>query len=399
MLTLEEAVERILNRVRPLPREFIRTEDCHGRFACEAIRSAVDLPIADNSAMDGYAVRAEDVQGTRPDAPVELRQIGRAAAGEVFAGEIIPGTCVRVFTGSPLPKGCDAVVMQEDTRSETAGTVHFLDKAAPWENVRFRGEDLKLGDALVEVGEMLTPGRIGLLAACGVGEVLVGRRARAGLLATGSELVEAGTPLSPGKLYESNRAGLGASLTRLGCAVQRYPLVADSLEATRAALEQAFAENDVVITSGGVSVGDFDFVKPAFEAIGGELNFWRVAIKPGKPFVFGERQGKFLFGLPGNPVSAMVTFQLLVRPALLKMMGAVSWAPPSVLATLASPLVNHGDRRHFMRVHLDTEGNVRSAGGQASHLLRALAEANGLVDVPPNTNLAAGSVVRVLRLD
>jgi molybdopterin molybdotransferase len=319
----------------------------------------------------------------------------------VFTGQVASGTCARLFTGSPLPEGADAVVMQEDTRPDPArpGQVFFLDTARPWENVRLRGEDLKRGDLLAEAGDVLTFGKIGLLAAAGRRELKVRRQPRVALLATGNELAEGGQPLQPGQIYESNRAMLAALAKRAGARPDTFPLVPDTMEATRASLEKALATCDVAITIGGVSVGEFDFVKPAFEQMGGELNFWKVAIKPGKPFVCGRAGRKLLFGLPGNPVSALVTFLLLVRPALGRLQGARAVGLTQCPGPLAEPLTNPADRRHFMRVAQDDSGKVRSAGAQASHVLSSLAKANGLVDVPPRTTLAKGAIVFVLRWD
>lgn len=399
MLELEEAIERILALIPPAEPERIELGRAHRRILAQRILSPIDLPTFDNSAMDGYAVRAADVQGASTASPVSLQLHGRVAAGEVFAGEVGAGDCVRLFTGSPLPRGADAVVMQEDTRLDPAqpNTVLFLDAAKPWENVRFRGEDLKCGAVLGEAGDELTAGRLSLLAAAGLTHVSVGRRPVAGLLASGSELIEAGQPLAPGKIYESNRLGLATLAAQAGATPKIYPLVKDSPAETKAALTTAFQECDLVVTSGGVSVGEMDFIKSAFEQMGGELQFWKVAIRPGRPFVFGRCGGKFLFGLPGNPVSAFVTFLLLVRPALVRWQGAGAANLPTSPGTLAEALANPGDRRHFMRVSIDSAGQVRSAGAQASHIMLSLAAANGLVDVPPKTSLPAGSVVPVMR--
>ena len=409
MLELEEALSRILSLMPAPRREVVPLENALGRVGLDAIAAPMSLPPFDNSAMDGYAVRAADVLGASPENPRSLRLIGRTAAGEVFGGEVAAGTCVRVFTGSPLPRGADAVVMQEDTRvneraaghaDESApGEVAFLDAAKPWENVRFAGEDVKAGTAVTRAGERLSAGRASLLAALGISTVAVASQPTVALLATGSELREAGQPLAPGQIFESNRLGLGAFVAQAGGRPQRLPLVTDTLAGTRAAFAEAFAQCDVVVTSGGVSVGEFDFVKDAFTALGGELNFWKVAIRPGKPFVFGQFGEKFLFGVPGNPVSALVTFFLLVRPALLRWQGARDVAPPGHPGTLTEPLLNRGDRRHFIRVTVDSTGSVRPSGVQASHFLTSLAAAHGLVDVPPETTLAAGQPVRVLRWD
>jgi molybdopterin molybdotransferase len=320
-------------------------------------------------------------------------------AGKHFVGELSPGECARLFTGSPLPHGADAVVMQEDTRTDTAHPVEILicDSVVSGEYVRRQGEDVQRGAMLVAAGEALTPGRISLLAAAGISQVSVGRRPVVGLLATGSELREAGEPLSQGQIYESNRATLAPLVARAGGAPITFPLVPDTLAATQAALARAFSESELVITSGGVSVGEMDFVKAALEALGGELQFWKVAMRPGRPFVFGRLGEKFLFGLPGNPVSAFVTFLLLVRPALRRWQGADDLALPIHRGVLGEALSNSGDRRHFVRVRMDREGNVFSAGQQASHALASLAASDGLLDLPPSTSLAAGTRVGVLR--
>ena len=252
---------------------------------------------------------------------------------------------------------------------------------------------------LAEAGEVLSPGRIGLLAAAGVGRLRVGRQPVVGLLATGSELTEPGQPLAAGRIYESNRTALAALIQRTGAVPKPFPLVTDVLNETSLALAAALNQCDAVVTTGGVSVGEFDLVKRAFEQIGGELAFWKVAIKPGRPFVFGRLREKLLFGLPGNPVSALVTFLLLVRPALLRWQGATDVSLPSHPGVLVEPLANQGERRHFMRVRVDPTGKTQSAGIQASHVLSSLAAANGLVDVPPHTTLVAGSNVTVLRWD
>ncbi|MFI5337853.1 MAG: gephyrin-like molybdotransferase Glp, partial [Opitutales bacterium] len=371
MLQLEAAVAQILAALPPPASEMVPLDQAQGRVLSEPVRSAIDLPPFDNSSMDGYAVRAEDVAAAGPEKPVRLRLAGRVPAGAAGTVEVTAGTCVRLFTGSALPRGADAVVMQEDTRTDpgSATEVAILDRAAPWENVRLRGEDVKRGDVLAEAGEEITVGRLSLLAATGLARVSVGRRPSVGLLATGSELREANQPLAPGQIYESNRAGLAALTLRAGGIAKVFPLVPDEAAATRRALTEAFEHCDAVVTSGGVSVGEFDLVKGVFQELGGELEFWRVAIRPGRPFVFGRWGRKFLFGLPGNPVSALVTFLLLVRPALRRWQGASDLSLPARPGVLAEPLTNRGERRHFVRVRLARDGQVFSAGLQASHAL------------------------------
>ena len=401
MLEFEAALEQVLAAIPWPTRQNVSLSEAAGRVLAERIRSPLDLPSFDNSAMDGYALRAADVASAQPSSPVSLRLVGKVPAGDTFAGKVTAGTCVRLFTGSPLPPGADAVVMQEETRVQpnAASEVLILASVAPGENVRLRAGDIRQGSILAEPGELLTAGRIGLLAAVGLSAVPVGRQPVVGLLATRSELQEPGQPLEPGRIYESSLLALAALLKRAGAVPVTFPVVADVLAATSTALAEAFSQCDAVVTSGGVSVGEMDFIKHAFDQMGGELQFWKVAIKPGRPFVFGRYRDKLLFGLPGNPVSALVTFLLLVRPALLRWQGATDVSLPVHPGVLAEPLVNHGERRHFMRVRLDPAGKVHSAGTQASHILSSMAAANGLVDVPPNTTLAAGAAVPVLHWD
>jgi len=399
MLELAQARDRIL-RLIPRPTfESVPVPESAGRILAQAVRAPSHIPPFDNSAMDGFAVHAEDLLGASRETPVGLKLISEIPAGSGPSLRLGPGECVRVFTGSPLPSGADAVLMQEDTM--TADTdpqkILCLDAVKPWENLRICGEDVKSGAAVLQPGERLGIGSIALLAAMGFSQTTVARRPIVGLIATGNELLEPGEPFTAGKIYESNRAMLLNPLRESGAVPVIFPIVPDSLDQTCRVFEKALAECDAVITTGGVSVGGYDFVKAAFERIGGKLDFWKVAIKPGKPFVFGSWRNKFLCGLPGNPVSALITFLLLVRPALLRWQGTSQINLPSHPGNLAEPLSNPADRRHFVRVHVDVKGEVHSAGFQASHLLSSLARANGLVDVPPRQSLPGGSIVDVLR--
>jgi molybdopterin molybdotransferase len=279
------------------------------------------------------------------------------------------------------------------------GDVCILDPVKPWENIRFHGEDVKRGSLIAEPGMRLGAAHIALLAATGAAQLTVARQPSVALLATGSELKDAaaGSQLAPGQIFESNRAALAPLISAVGAVPKIYPIVPDSAQATRAALARAFAECDIVVTCGGVSVGEMDFVKSAFEELGGQLDFWKVAIKPGRPFVFGRLGEKLLFGLPGNPVSAFVTFLVLARPALLRWQGAREVALPVSMGILAETISNPDGRRHFIRVRMDSEGKVHIAGTQASHILSSLAMANGLIDLPPKTTLPLGATVQILR--
>ncbi|MEO7298272.1 MAG: gephyrin-like molybdotransferase Glp [Verrucomicrobiota bacterium] len=399
MLELEEAQCRILAALKILPRETVPLHAANGRFLADRIISEIDLPPFDNSAMDGYALGANDLQNATRDEPTLLQEIGKIPAGEFFRGVILPGHCARIFTGSPLPAGADAVAMQEDAAANPRNPleIQFFDSVKPWENVRFLGEDVKKGAVLMEAGMRLNAANLSLLAAVGIEKVLVGRQPLTAILATGSELREAGMRLQAGQIFESNRIGIAALASQMGAIPRVFPIVADSLLQTKEAMARAFSECDVVITTGGVSVGELDFVKTAFGELGGRLDFWKISLKPGKPFVFGQLGEKFLFGLPGNPVSAFVTFILLVAPALAKLQGATHFQWPAQSGILIESLENLGDRRHFVRVCVDEKGSVRSAGSQASHIVSALAKSNGLVEIPARTVFAENTVVKVLR--
>lgn len=395
MLPFEAAIGRLLAELPTLPPESLGLELAAGRILAAAPTAAVDLPPFDNSAMDGYAARAADTA----NCPARLQVIGEVRAGGWFDGSIQAGQCVRLFTGSPLPAGADAVVMQEDTRPLPGEPdfIEVIEGLKPWEFVRFRGEDVRAGTVLVEAGTRLQAPQLGLLAAAGVATVSVARAPRVALLPNGSELVPPGRELRPGQIYESNSVMLRTLLQRATPLVTSLPPPPDDLAAVTAALQSAFADADVVVTVGGASVGEHDLVKAAFTGLGGQLEFWRLALKPGKPFFFGRLEDKFLFGLPGNPVSAFVTAVLLVLPALRKLQGERDPGPATTPGVLAEPLGNPDRRRHFVRVRTDATGQVRSTGTQASHLLSSLATADGLVDVPPGATLAEGLTVPVIR--
>jgi molybdopterin molybdotransferase len=400
MIELEEALARMLGQIVPLHTELVPVTEAAGRFLAHDVTSPVPLPLFDNSAFDGYAVRSADVARAAKDRPVWLRICGHVPAGRAPDFKVESGTAARIFTGAMMPAGADAVVMQEDTLSERnrPNEVGILDPVKPWEAVRLQGEELKPGAALLAAGTRLSAGSCGLLSAVGLAEVPVVRRPMVGLLSTGSELCNPGRPLGPGMIYESNRAQLIPLLRSCGAEVRDFGSVPDDEVVTESTLRRCFSECDALVTSGGVSVGELDFVRSAFENVGGTISFWKVAVKPGKPFVFGDWQGRKLFGLPGNPVSSLVTFWLLVRPALLAMQGASDVSPPTLSAMLLERLHNTGHRRHFLRLRVSTAGEARPVGVQASHALAGLAAANGLVDVPPDTAFQTGERIKVLLL-
>jgi molybdopterin molybdotransferase len=398
MLQLEEAVSNMLAHL-PVPQaEQINLADAPGRILLTPPVAQIALPPFDNSAVDGYAVRAADTETASRESPIQLRLTGRVPTGADRALEVIPGACARVFTGSLLPAGADAVVMQEDvtTSPDLADVVNIHSPVEQGECVRRMGEDLRPGSRLGEAGIRIGAGLVNLLAACGIERVQVGRQPRVCLLISGSELREPPGPLERGQIFESNRATLTALLGTLRMSPSKSMLVQDSRDEVRSALSRGIEQCEVVITSGGVSVGETDHIKQAFEELGGKIEFWRVAIKPGKPFVFGRLNNHFLLGLPGNPVSAFVTFLLLVRPFLLRWQGAGDVALRWTTGQLGEAVENSGQRRHFLNVILDGDGLVWRSGRQASHRVSTLARANGLLDVASGMKLAAGETVKVL---
>lgn len=392
MHTLEQALEKLLAAVQPAASEIIPIAAAHNRVLAQDVESPGALPPFDNSAMDGWAVRSADAAKI----PVSLEIAAHIPAGQSSGSELLSGQCARIFTGSPVPPGADAVVMQEDARRE-GNQVVLLDSVKPWENIRFRGEDIKPGARIAHEGDRVHPQLLALLSACGVAQLRARKKLRVAILATGNELREPGAQLRGGEIFESNRLMVAAALSNLHIDSQLLPIVPDDLSATVAALREA-ASCDAIITCGGVSVGEYDFVKAAVAELQGRIDFWRVAIKPGKPFVFANVLDKPLFGLPGNPVSAFVTFFLLVRPALLRMSGVRETAPQFGAAELAEEFRNPGDRRHFVRVWMDAEGRVHPTGPQASHRLATLAGANALLDMAPGEVFERGRRARVMLL-
>ena len=393
MITYEEALEEVLKALVPVPEVSMSLTDARGCCLAEEVRARVELPGFDTASMDGYAVRAAEVA----KAGVCLPCVFEVPAGGVADRPLGAGECARILTGAPMPPGADAVAMQEDTEREPDGRIRFLDGVTPWENVRFRGEDFRAGTRLLAEGQRLGAPQLALAAAAGHAEVRVHRKVRVVVMGSGDELRPPGSLLKPGEVHDSNSVLLGSLFRSAGAEVVGLPVLPDRLEATVAGLESAVSLGDLVVTAGGASVGDRDFLRPAWERLGGRLDFFRVAIKPGKPLFFGSLRGVPLLGLPGNPVSAFVTAVLIALPALRRLQGQARPGLSSSPGILSAPLSNPGDRRHFMRVILDDDGRVRSAGVQASHILGPLAQANGLVDVPPATEWPAGTGVRVLR--
>ncbi len=392
MITPEEALARILAAVRSKPSREVPLLEAVDRFAAEDLFARLSLPVFDNSAMDGYAVIASSCAAGR------LRVVGEQPAGMDRQLSIKPGEAIRIFTGAPLPSGADAVVMQEDVRVED-GEIVLETSVAPGEFVRRRGTDVAEGQKLLTVGERVSVQMTALLAAQGLSSVRVGAEVRASLISTGDELAFPGAELQRGQIYESNSVFLEALLRKYGVDVVSVQRCADRPDQIEAAVN-AGVSCDVMIVTGGVSVGAHDLVKAALSQVGATLDLWRVAVKPGKPFLFGRAEDCAIFGLPGNPVSAFVTFLLFVRPALLKMMGAGTPALPlpQTAARLSEKIHNDGPRPHYVRGML-RDGTFTPIGLQESHALLGLSRSNALLLAPPGETIAAGSTVTALCFD
>lgn len=393
MITEDQALARILERVRPLSSRQMPLIDSREKFAARDIFARVALPVFDNSAMDGYAVVASACGEGKPQ-----RVIGEQPAGINRGLRVRPGEAVRIFTGAPLPAGADAVVMQEDVRLE--GSEIFVNtKAEPGEFIRRRGCDLTDGQKILKAGARLRPQTLALLASQGFAEMEVGGAIRATIVSTGDELVAPGGSLGPGQIFESNSVLLQALLEKCGVSDVEIQHCPDEASAIEAAFRKGL-ERDVLIVIGGVSVGARDLVKPALNAVGAETDLWRVSIKPGKPFLFGRAGECSIFGLPGNPVSAFVTFLVFVRPALLRLMGARDdqLSLPQTDAILTEDLTNEGDRPHYVRGQL-ADGRFSVVGRQESHALYGLSRANALLRVPAGEIFRGGATVPVLALD
>ena len=393
LLTLDEALARLLGAVVPLPASEVRsvsTFDALGCVLAEDVRSALDVPPADNTSMDGYALRAADVP-----APGTVLPVSQRIPAGVVGAPLAPGTAARIFTGAQVPAGADAVVMQEQCVSVEGG-VRVDAVPAPGQWVRRRGEDVLRGDIVLARGARLTPQALGLAASVGAASLSVARRPRVALFSTGDELVMPGEPLKPGAIYNSNRFTLRGLLQALGCEVTDLGIVPDRLDATREALRRAAAGSDLILTCGGVSVGEEDHLRPAVQAEG-RLDLWQIAIKPGKPLAFGKvGQHAWFIGLPGNPVSAFVTFLLAVRPLLLRLQGALDLAPRAMRLHAGFDWPRPDRRREFLRARLGESGTLELFPNQSSGVLTSVVWGDGLIDNPPGHAIVHGDAVRFL---
>jgi molybdenum cofactor synthesis domain-containing protein len=400
LIPLAEAQHHVLGQCPALPAEVVSIEHCLGRVLAETITAGEAVPPFANTAMDGYAVRADDTAG----APVTLDVVGTLAAGARPDVEVGPGQAVRIMTGAPIPPGADAVVMVEVTKASPDGSSVVIERAATaGDHVRPAGEDLASGQEVFSAGTELRPGHLGVLASAGVTQVRVGRRPRVGVLSTGDELVDDDRALEPGQIRDSNRHTLLGLIADAGFEPVDLGIARDDDAVIEACFRRGVETCDAVVTSGGVSVGDFDYVKVVLDRLsGGTFRWMQIAIKPAKPFAFGTIGGVPVFGLPGNPVSSMVSFELLARPALRQMAGHTDLHRPAVTATASEPLRRQPDgKTHFARVTVVYEWGrfwVRSSGGQASNLLRSMALANALAVLPDGEGAATGDEVAVLLL-
>lgn len=413
-ISVEEARAYILKHFHPLEAERAALLDSLDRVLAEDMIADMDVPPFNNSAMDGYAVRAEDITDASPGRPVVLRVIGDLAAGYIAQRTVERGTAMRIMTGAPLPPGANTVVRFEET-SEGVGArgsgknraaVEILKAAPRGENVRAAGEDIRTGQVVLPKGTTVRASEIGVLASLGKKQVSVHRRPRVAILATGDELVAVDAPIAPGKIRNSNEYSNAAAVLKAGGVPIQLGIARDNVDDLTAKIRAGLeADADLFITSAGVSVGDYDIVKNVLSAEG-EMHFWQVKMKPGKPLAFGILSGKKdvpLLGLPGNPVSAMVSFEIFARPAILTMLGKTKFTRPSVRAVLQDDATNTADRRNFIRVSVekrDGQHIARTTGEQGSGILTSLSRANGLLVMPEDVTLIrAGETVQVQMLD
>ena len=394
MVSIEEAQGTILEHITPLETEKVSVFQGLNRVTPEDHIAPWDIPAADNSGMDGYAFSHARLAGDR------LRVIGFLPAGEVHSAPVPAGEAIKIMTGAPVPSDCDTVVPIEDVERD-GEWIRFASAVKAGSHVRRRGEDIRLGNVVISAGSLLRPQEIGMLSAMGSTSLAVYRRTRVAILSTGDELLEPGSTPAPGKIINSNSYSLAAQVLDAGGDPVMLGIAPDTLEATCEKIRSGLNADQLVIT-GGVSVGDRDFVKAAIEKLGGSVTFWKVDMKPGKPLAFAMLEGKPIFALPGNPVAAMVSFELFVRPSILKAMGHQRIFRPRIKATLQEPTANKGTRPHLVRgivsVHED-QYFVSTPGDQGSGRLSSLIQGNGLIRLAPETLNAIGDKVEVLLLD
>ncbi|HEX7736980.1 MAG TPA: gephyrin-like molybdotransferase Glp [Ktedonobacteraceae bacterium] len=402
MISVEEALERILGEIHPLPTTYVPLAETLGLVLATDVVAQEDMPPFANSAMDGFALRSQDSQ-SQAGQPPRLRVTGGVAAGYVADHAVQAGTALRIMTGAPVPPGADAVIQIELTKYDGPDStwVEVLQPVTPGNNIRPAGEDMRCGQTVLRQGTEIGPWEIGVLATLGLASVPVTRRPQVAILGTGDEVIDVDQPLAPGKIRNSNSYLLEAAVQRAGARPVRLGIARDTVESLREKFSQA-PGSDLIITSGGVSVGDFDLVKNIM-AEQGEIHFWRINMRPGKPVAFGHIGQTPLLGLPGNPVSAAVTFELFGRPVLRKMLGHARLLRPQVSVVVEDDLGERSMRRHYVRAHVtwrDGHFVARTTGNQGSNIMTSLLNANALLIVPEGgVELKAGDTTQALMLD
>ena len=401
MIRVDEALDKILSHIDPLGFEKVSLLDSLGRVIGEDVYAKRDIPPLDNSAMDGYALRSVDVREASQDHPLQLEVIEDLPAGYISAKKLEKGKAIRIMTGAPVPKGADAVIPVEETKKEN-GSVLILRAVTSGENIRKSGEDVKKGNRVISKGDTLRPAEVGMLASVGRSFVSVYQRPLVAILCTGDELVDVDGDLDEVKIISSNSYTLGAQVKDCGAVPLQLGIAKDQKEEIEEKLRQGIRA-DVIISSAGVSVGDYDFVKDVMKQLGMEMIFWKVAMRPGAPLAFGMIGEKPVFGLPGNPVSSMISFEQFVRPSLLKMMGNRKLFRPVVEAVLQEDIKKMVGKRYFIRGSVSFEKNqyfVTTTGEQGSGILRSMVRANGLIVIPEEQEIVrAGEKVKVQLLD